>query len=51
MPHNPQNAEEAGYISFALFEALTDMLVVNNILSPEDINNVLRRHAPPTCAK
>ena len=45
MSHTPQNADEAGYVSFALIDALVDLLINRGIITPQDCATILETAA------
>jgi hypothetical protein len=45
MSHTPQNADEAGYVSFALIDALVDLLINRGIITPRDCVTILETAA------
>jgi hypothetical protein len=43
--HTPPTAEIAGYAGFALFEALTDLLIIKDVLTRNDVDELFARTA------
>ena len=43
--HTPPSAEVAGYAGFALFEALSDLLIINDVLTRNEVDELLARTA------
>ena len=43
--HTPPSAEVAGYAGFALFEALSDLLIIKDVLTRNEVNELLARTA------
>ena len=43
--HTPPSAEVAGYAGFALFEALSDPLIIKDVLSRNEVDELLARTA------
>ncbi len=41
LPYSPQNGEEAGYIAFALVDALAAVLISKGIIDGADLTSVL----------
>jgi hypothetical protein len=44
LSHNP-SAEVAGYAGFALFEALSDLLIIKDVLTRNEVDEFLARAA------
>jgi hypothetical protein len=40
--HTPPSAEVAGYAGFALFEALSDLLIIKDVLTRNEVDELLR---------
>ena len=43
--HTPPSAEVAGYAGFALFEALSDLLIIKDVLTRNEVDELLARTA------
>jgi hypothetical protein len=43
--HTPPSAEVAGYAGFSLFEALSDLLIIKDVLTRNEVNELLARTA------
>jgi hypothetical protein len=43
--HTPPSAEVAGYAGFALFEALSDLLIIKDVLTRNQVDELLARTA------
>jgi hypothetical protein len=43
--HTPPSAEIAGYAGFALFEALSDLLIIKDILTRNEVDELFARTA------
>ena len=43
--HTPPSAEVAGYAGFALFEALSDLLIMKDVLTRNEVNELMARTA------
>jgi hypothetical protein len=43
--HTPPSAEIAGYAGFALFEALSDLLIIKDVLTRNEVDELLARTA------
>jgi hypothetical protein len=43
--HTPPSAEIAGYAGFALFEALSDLLIMKDVLTRNEVNELMARTA------
>jgi hypothetical protein len=43
--HTPPCAEVAGYAGFALFEALSDLLIINDVLTRNEVDELIARTA------
>ena len=43
--HTPPSAEIAGYAGFALFEALSDLLIMKDVLTRNEVDELLARTA------
>jgi len=43
--HTPPGAEIAGYAGFALFEALSDLLIMKDVLTRNEVDELLARTA------
>ena len=41
--HTPPSAEVAGYAGFALFEALSDLLIIKDVLTRNEVDELLAR--------
>jgi len=39
--HTPPSAEVAGYAGFALFEALSDLLIIKDVLTRNEVDELL----------
>ena len=44
--HTPPSAEIAGYAGFALFEALSDLLIIKDTLTRNEVDELLARIWP-----
>jgi hypothetical protein len=49
--HTPPSAEVAGYAGFALFEALSDFLIIKDVLTRNEVDELLARTASRLCAR
>jgi hypothetical protein len=45
MSYSPQNADEAGYVSFALIDSLIDFLIIKRIITQQDCVSILETAA------
>jgi hypothetical protein len=43
--HTPPSAEIAGYAGFALFEALSDLLIMKDVLTRNEVDELMARTA------
>jgi hypothetical protein len=43
--HTPPSAEVAGYAGFALLEALSDLLIIKDVLTRNEVDELLARTA------
>jgi hypothetical protein len=43
--HTPPSAEVAGYAGFALFEAFSDLLIIKDVLTRNEVDELLARTA------
>jgi hypothetical protein len=43
--HTPPSAEVAGYAGFALFEALSDLLIMKDVLTRNEVDELMARTA------